>query len=301
MGVVSRTPILHTYIGGQLKDVMNLQYSAKIDWLSFVIRTPSNDEPEQPRVVPHGMMKSLRAEFGDDIIDTLFVNPTPMLHGRAPYRWGYNTEISKTTLFCGGEPDHMTWEFSGQACEIARRASLEPDLLLRGANLCTRIDKAVDIATAMTPQELVAMCSVKRAKTRSEMTSQSGTTVYIGSMKSEHYARIYRYNDPHPRAGLLRIEFVARRERAKNEAAVIEEHGIGSILKYLWDELGLPEILDFEASAVPVSLNDARPERDGKNTVSWLIKQAAPAFKRMLAEGHIANGEEFLREFFLGY
>lgn len=278
---------------------MGIQFSAKIDWLSLVVRTPKNDDTYTPVSVPRSARKSIESELGNPIAGYVIDGGAALTHGRAPYRWGYKSELSKATIWHGGQAEHLTIEFPGQSCDWARMLNIERELLICGTGNASRIDIALDLECDSTPMQLTDGLDNGRIKTRSVMESSSGTTVYLGSMKSEHYARIYRYNDPHPRAGLLRVEFVARRNRAKAVCENILEHGTNALLRQLWDEVGLPPLLDFDLDTPVVSLNEARPERDGKNTVSWLIKQAAPAFKRLVREGHIANSEQFLREYFL--
>lgn len=279
---------------------MPFQFSAKIDWLSLVVRTPKNDDTYTPAGIPPAARKSITAELNQEIAGMVIDGGAALTHGRAPYRWGYKSDLSKATIWHGGQAEHLTIEFPGASCDWIRMLNIEPQMLACGTGNASRVDIAIDIECDLTPIQLTDSMDNGRIKTRSVMESGSGTTVYLGSMKSEHYARVYRYNDPHPRAGLLRVEFVARRNRAKTVCEAILEHGIYSLLKQLWDEVGLPNVLEFDLDNAKVSLNEDRPERDGKNTVSWLIKQAAPAFKRLVREGHISNSEQFLREYFLG-
>lgn len=279
---------------------MYTQHEAKIDWLTFVLRVPPHDDMYTPTSPPPAAHKAIRAEFGSVVDEMLFQTVSPMKHGRAPYRWGWRDEISRAVLWYGGAADHMTIEFSGQACEALRRCGILNDMLQRGSSLLTRVDVAIDMVSELTPIELVAMREKGRTKTSSTMESSTGVTCYVGSMNSEHYARVYRYKEPHPRSHLLRAEFVSRRARAKNLGAHIAEHGLDSVLSTLWSDAGMPGILDFNNEDMKITLNEARPEREGKNTVAWLIKQAAPAFQRMLREGYIENGEQFLRKVFLG-
>jgi len=280
---------------------MSFSFSAKIDWLSLVIRTPSNDDVYTPISIPPAARKSISSELGAEIAGMVVDGGAALTHGRAPYRWGYKSDISKATIWHGGAAEHLTVEFPGASCDWFRMLNIEKQMLACGTGNSSRIDIALDIDCALTPIQLTDGLDNGRIKTRSVMESSSGTTVYLGSMKSEHYARVYRYNDPHPRAGLLRVEFVARRNRAKSVCEAVLEHGIYALLKQLWDEVGLPNVLEFDLDNAKVNLNEDRPEREGKNTVSWLVKQAAPAFRRLVREGHISNPEEFLREYFLGF
>lgn len=277
-----------------------LQHSAHIDWLSLVIRTKPLDPGYHPKDLPLRIRKAILNELGKEIVDAMIVTPVQRQHGRAPYRWGWTDEISKVTIWAGGDVDHFTIEIPGQACEHFRRLNLEELMLRRGHTLASRVDIAIDIQTGLTPIEIVDMRDMGRNTTSSTLNSTSGQTCYIGSMSSEHYARVYRYNEPHPRSHLLRVEAVSRRHRAKKLCQAIVDGGLHSTLATLWKETGLPGILDFDNADMALSLNADRPERDGKNTVMWLSRQAAPAFRRMVQEGHIKDAEKFLREVFLG-
>lgn len=279
---------------------MGFNFSAKVDWLSLVVRTPKNDDTYTPSALPPAAMKSLAAEVGKENADMIMGNQIALMHGRAPYRWGFKSELSKATAWYGGQAEHMTIELPGQSCEWLRLLNIENQLLVAGAGCASRIDVAIDVDTMFTPIQLTDMSTSSRIKTRSVMESSSGTTVYLGSYKSEHYARVYRYNAPHPRERLLRVEFVARRDRAKAVCEAVAKKGIHALLKQLWDEVGLPDVVEFDLDNEKAVLNGARPEREGKSTISWLVKQAAPAFQRLVREGHIENSEQFLRNYFMG-
>ena len=278
---------------------MGVPFSAHLDWLSFVIRCPVADDIYTPSAIPPGAIRAIAAEFGRETTSLLFNNAPSLRRGRAPYRWGFKDEQSKAVCWYGGRSDHLTVELPGQSCDWARRLSLEGDLITMGRGLCSRIDIAVDLQSILSPFELTREIIPGRTKSRSDMTSSSGETVYLGSQKSEHYARVYRYRAPHPRSDLLRVEFVARRDRAKAVLEAVDDYGVMGIVRQLWEELQLPNQIDFEEENQNLPLNAARPERGGQNTISWLINQAAPAFNRMIKEGHIVDGEKFLKQYFL--
>lgn len=280
-------------------EYVNTRFSAHLDWLTLVVQTVPNNDPYTPTQIPLKHRKHIGEELGSEVANLMLADAQAMKFGRAPYRWGFKSEISKVVCFAGGEAPHLSIELSGQSCEWARMLGIEHQLLQAAVGLGSRADIAVDTNLICTPIELADMVHGGRTKTKSVMQSSSGTTVYLGSQKSEHYARIYRYNDPHPRANLLRVEFVQRRERCKATCEALAEHGMNTVVKTLWEEAGLPDLLDFDTAQTLINLNSDRPERDGKNTVSWLAKQAAPAFRRMVKEGHITDAEKFLREYFL--
>ena len=277
----------------------NTRISACLDWLTLVVRTVPNTDPYTPTKLPLKHEKHIGEELGSEITNLMLADAVAMKFGRAPYRWGFKSELSKVVVFAGGEAPHLSVELSGQSCQWARMLGIENQLLLAAIGLGTRADFAVDTNLLCTPVELADMVNGGRTKTKSVIQSSTGETVYLGSQKSEHYARIYRYADPHPRANMLRIEFVQRRERCKAACQALANSGIESLVKSLWEEAGLPDLVDFGDVTFVESLNKSRPERDGKNTVSWLVKQAAPAFQRMVREGHISNSEQFLRQYFL--
>jgi len=193
----------------------------------------------------------------------------------------------------------MTVEFSGQGCTRLIERSLMDDVLVHVADRVTRIDVATDIKTDTMPEEFVAAGYSERFGTVGMFNSPTGQTAYIGSMKSERFARVYRYAEPHPRAGLLRIECVSRRDHAKAVASAILTAGEASTAATLGEVYGWQHAAWTPDAAADADISVARPEKAAGGTLFWLMRSAAPAFKRLVQEGVIDNPVDFLEKYFL--
>ena len=271
--------------------------NTKIDWYSFSFPTVPTESTEDPLLaVGDGLCAILDAQT---IIAMRVWKWEPIGHGRAPYTEGWTVKGSHVTLWTNPALPHATFEATGQGCEWLRECFLLEEIVTATAHRATRIDIAVDIPGSTTPADFVAAGFTRRIKTSAYLTSSSGNTVYVGSQKSDAFARVYRYNPPHPRSDKLRIEMVHRRERAKDMAARWAIAGAEACKSacydtYRWEhatwaETGTPDPLQS------AFITDAR---SSAGTVRWLINQVAPAFKRLVADGSIKDPEAFLWTYF---
>jgi hypothetical protein len=175
---------------------------------------------------------------------------------------------------------------------------LEP-IVAATAHMLTRIDIAVDMETDVQPKEFAAARENKRTKTSAEMHSETGETVYVGSMHSERYARVYRYAPPHPRSHLLRVEHVYRRDYAKTVGALVARETIRTVCASSAQLYGWCHPLADTWGKKVEDITVPRPERNGGKTMVWLIRQCAPAFKKLVDEGAIEDPVRFLEIYFL--
>ncbi len=218
---------------------------------------------------------------------------------RAPYTdaWTMETGI---TLFASPNLTHACVEISGQGCE----ALIDPEntlgkIINACKERCTRIDIACDIETTIVPEAFVKVTSHERMRTSGRVVSDTGETCYVGSQKSERYARVYRYNSPHPRSHLLRIEHVFRKAYAKKVASAIANDGLEQVAKSSGDAFGWSHPI-WQPSVIDGSDISVVKERGGSGgTVFWLVHSVAPAFQKLVESGAIVDGEEFLRRYFL--
>jgi len=148
------------------------------------------------------------------------------------------------------------------------------------------MDIAVDMSCNVTPRQFAADVKDTPVKTRSEFVSSTGETVYLGSRTSERYARVYRYNEPHPRAKLLRAEFQLKGVYA-NEAALklTEGEALNGIAAALGEHFGFTHDV-WKADDEPVPLK-VRSHAQTGNTVFWLTNTVAPLLKRLNETGKL--------------
>lgn len=179
--------------------------ACRIDWLSCNMVDPYKQDNEV----------ATNAEWHANIIyDTFGLKlDTEYKPGR---QWQHTRlDGPECVLFYGGEHG-MTLELTGKACEelhnAGRLVAIVQTMAIVGR--VSRLDIAVDMECDVDPRDFVAQRSNKRQKSEETAISSTGITCYIGSRKSDRYARVYRYAEPHDRSHLLRCEMVFRGEQA---------------------------------------------------------------------------------------
>jgi hypothetical protein len=269
-----------------------------IDWITFTFT------PEYTDNTPEGFMAAL----GNGLVTLLGYDVANLALGgawerrersRAPYTDAWDIERGGITVFASPNLTHACVEISGEGCERLICESLLNEVLTKCHERVTRIDIACDIQTKTTPTEFVAIVKHERMRSSGYQKSETGETCYVGSQKSDRYARVYKYAAPHPRANLLRIEHVFRREAAKKVSKACLESGQGSVATaagytFGWSHPDWKPDLDQLAN-----ISTCSAERKMGGTVFWLIKQCAPAFKRLVADGTIRDPDAFVRTYFL--
>lgn len=238
--------------------------------------------------------------FGSDLLRAAFAgNWERQERSRAPYTDAWALPEKGITLFAGIALTHCCVEVSGEGCEILIRSDLLTRVLEMVASRVTRVDIACDIETDVLPLDFAEKRTHKRFQSDGYQNSKTGKTQYIGSKKSDRFARIYRYSKPHPRSHLLRVEHVFHKAYAKQVASEIIAKGVESVarasgLAFGWShEVWQPDILESAIISV------VHERRETGKTVFWLVSSVASAFKRLCADGTISDPQAFLQKYFL--
>jgi len=269
-----------------------------IDWLSFTI--PMVYDTEEGDNYARAIRNGFLYLFPLDMVESVFGGAWAVgERSRAPYVDVWVDRESGISLYGSPNLTHATVEISGSGCEtLISNGKL--DHVLRGcAERITRIDIACDIETEVTPVEFVSLHSHERMRSSGVITSDTGQTCYAGSKQSERFARVYRYNPPHPRSNLLRAEHVFRRQHAKQVANAIVELGFPNVAHAVGKIFGWAHPIWNVDSTVDVDLSITSPERNAGKTVSWIVRSVAPAIQRLIADGTIRDPEAFFRTYFL--
>jgi len=218
---------------------------------------------------------------------------------RAPYTDAWVQDGGGITLFASPNLTHACVEISGQGCEELLRYNQLNRVVECCKDRMTRIDIACDIECDVSPADFAECVMHERMRTSGHVVSDTGETYYVGSQKSDRYARVYRYNKPHPRAHLLRVEHVFRRSYAKKVGEACSSHDITAIAKSAGEAFGWKhaawKIEEIDGADISV----VKSEATMGGTVFWLIKSVAPAFKRLCEQGTITDPEKFLADYFL--
>jgi len=275
-----------------------------VDWLTFTMSpeygTFDNSNMTVGEDYARAIEEAWHITFELDVLENAFGGEWEKLEkSRAPYTEAWSQKERGITLYSGISLNHCCVEISGQGCEILIQTGMLERVIMAAQDRITRIDIASDIETQISPLEFVAVTKHGRMRSSGHQLSSSGETCYVGSRKSERYARVYRYFEPHPRASYLRVEHVFRGDYACNVGRAILSAGLDSVASAAGSAFGWRHELWRPDAKTEVDLSIVKAERTTGSTVYWLMKQVAPAFKRLCAEGVIVDPEKFCRDYFI--
>jgi len=269
-----------------------------IDWLTFTMTMRYADET--PEAYSNAVENAFSHTFGSRLVKAVFGGTWEKKErSRAPYMDAWTNESNGISLFASPTLTHCCVEISGQGCETIIALGEFDKLLVAVASRVTRIDIATDIETATKPLAFVQQTSHDRMRASGFQKSETGETCYVGSQKSDRYARVYRYAPPHPRSHLLRIEHVFRRDYAKMVAGNCVVSDMSSVAMAAGKAFGWAHPEWNIAAKATLDLSPVKAERGGGKTISWLVRSCAPAFRRLVADGTIRDPEKFVRDYFL--
>lgn len=268
--------------------------SVHVDWLSYTIL----DAPETlnfEKAASHSERFFVSA-FGEAYEKFFFLARWEPSGSHRPYTRASRSEDG-IALYYGNVP-HQKIELQAKACKKLASDGVLMSIASRVSGHIKRLDVAIDIdgkATGLTPEKIAAMAMSKRIRSRSSQVTDSGSTFWCGSRDSDRFMKVYEYNAPHDRAGVPRIEFTLRNSQAE-------------IFVNWWMQLGLHEATQavinvFQIEGLEIAdMNEKLPtehvERSHQKTLMWLIKQCAPAYRKLVQSGVIENQEEFLMKHF---
>jgi len=207
--------------------------------------------------------------------------------GHKPYSLGWICNETFVRIYAHPRLSHALVDITGQACERLETSGALEAVLQTCWMRVTRVDVATDIETETTPDDFAGSLTSKRFKAAGQQISEDGHTIYVGSRKSERYCKVYRYNPPHPRAHLLRVEVTLKNENAKLAAAALNETPTSLYAAQLGNVYGWthpdwkPDHITDEKPATHVA------ERAEGKTIFWLNDTVAPLLARMHREGVI--------------
>ncbi len=204
-----------------------------------------------------------------------------------PFSAAIRAQDVSAALMWNHKLTHAIFEMAGTACMAASESDLMIPIIAETMSSCVRIDIAIDIPTRTTPVDFVNEGWNKRFTSTSLMRSQTGETIYIGSRSSERFCRVYKYAAPHPRAGLLRIEFECKGDEAKRVARAVVDDGSDAVAAALVGVFGFRSQELAAAVASPAELPPSARQGGAGETVRWLYAAVAPALAREIAAGKV--------------
>lgn len=269
-----------------------------IDWLTFTMTMHYTDETTE--AYANAIANAFEDMFGVKLMASVFGgNWQKREKSRAPYTDAWTDPEGGISLFVSPNLVHCCVEVSGAGCErIIAQGAMEA-ILAGCSERVTRIDIATDIETSTQPAEFVSIVSHERMRANGLYNSETGQTCYVGSQKSDRFARVYRYYEPHPRANLLRIEHVFRRKYAKSVARAILDTSIEATAAAAGKAFGWAHSEWNLDNATSPDISIVSPEKGGGKTISWLVRSVAPAVRRLIEDGTIRDPEQFFAQYFM--
>lgn len=278
---------------------MTIQVNYKIDWFSFSFEKPFYDVWN---FTSHDHMLATLEEKSELASYLLTAIPHNFGKGRPPFNWSCTNEY--VNLFANNTLSHALFEVTGKGCELFSKSRELPELIYETKNNCSRIDLCVDFQTdgSNMVEEFIEAGYSKRFTSKSDINTLSGHSFYIGSRTSERMCRVYQFNKPHERYQNLRVEFELKGERAKQIAGRIADGDdlhkiimdVGDAYKFQHRYWNL-----FTGGEIELGLEPIRGKQGSNQTLLWLQKQVAPAFKTLVKEGIIADPDQWLKDNFL--
>lgn len=269
-----------------------------VDWLTFTI--PMVYASEENDDYAMAIQAGLLVLFPDSLVKAVFGGAwTHEKRSRAPYKDTWMDADAGISVYASPNLTHATVEISGSGCERLINDGAISEILRGAHERTTRIDVATDVESSTLPGDFVLFTSHDRMRASGFQKSETGETCYVGSKKSDRYARVYRYFPPHPRAHLLRIEHVFRRDYAKVVAKSLLDTSLEGVAAAAGKAFGWSHV-DWQPNATEhADISIVKPERAAGNTVTWLVRSVAPAIKRLITDGTIKNPAEFFDKYFI--
>jgi len=257
---------------------------ALIDWLSFTVGGGGVSGEDNDACWADAWAQ-IRKHLGGHADLLVQGQDFAWANGRAPYLFCKRRTDGGVSIFFDRRRAEVLVEMSGIGCGSAREVGGLETLALAVSFSTTRVDLTVDILTDVSPQDFVNAGFSKRFKSGGRQFSESGETVYVGSWKSNRFARVYRYNAPHPRSQFLRVEHVFRDESATAAIGFMASSNLqgclsacGQVFGWLHPVWSPDEIFEDDR------LTSGRDPKANRDTVFWAYRSVIPALARLLVE-----------------
>lgn len=264
----------------------------KIDYLSFTVmvdvRGAADDE-----LVKRAVSDALWDQHPSFASFVAGLDDWKDIGGRGHYGAGLFHGGTYTTIRYGGHANHILVEMAGTACQAARDALMLTHILEDVVDRVTRVDVAVDLDDGVAPADFVGAGYNERFKAHATIVSPEGVTEYVGSMKSDRYARVYQYAPPHPRAGVTRVEHVLRRDYAKAALRSLETLNVPLLAAACGNSFGWRSKSWKPSEMTDGKLRAKRADRHEPARLRWLIGVCVPALIKAQNEGLLSIHDVF--------
>lgn len=257
-----------------------------LDWLSFTVPFEPIARGSSHLLGP--LVEQAVTNYLGELTDELLGGQSFTLgYGRRPYAASWGREDGGVRFFGSSKMSHVLVEISGIGCKTLRAQDKIAPLLALVHERVSRADLAVDIETTCRPLDFVVQRTVKRFKAEGYIKSDTGETAYVGGLSSDRFARVYRYDYPHPRWQSLRVEHVFRRRQAQAfTKALLENNYAGAVVSagkvFGWSH---PEWDTGEIS--PISITAVPLKKTQSNTINWLYGSVVSSIVKSVNAGDL--------------
>lgn len=260
--------------------------NVSVDWLSFTLWHDVTSF-ESDREAVYAALDILDQRFG--VAFALAATPGGYLpgNGRKPYAASLRGADDGIAIYASAKQPHFLVELSGKGCQAFRELNYLDPMIADISHRVTRIDLACDMECETDPAAFANRRNRGRFKSNGLERSSDGCTVYVGARKSNRWAKVYRYNEPHPRHRLLRAEHTFKGEDGKNLAAFLTDRGYEAAAAQCCAIFGWKHPSWTIEAPSEVELKAHRPERKQSKTIFWLYDTIGPLMARLINEGDL--------------
>lgn len=256
---------------------------AGIDYLSFTV--PAMLSGVEDHAEAWGYARQALERFGlSALMGALDQVPFEGLHARFAYAVRRYYPLQHINIHFGGKANHILVELAGAGCQWLRDSGEFSRVALLVEERATRLDVACDLGDVK-PAAFVAAGYDPTFESRGTIKTGVGETEYVGNMKSERFARVYRYALPHPRADQMRVEHVLRRSIAKSGLVIHRQQGLESLVASCGAVFGWKHPA-WSLERV-TALRGERAAYDQAATLRWVETAVLPCLRRLIREGLI--------------
>jgi len=192
----------------------------------------------------------------------------------------------------GGTTETIRLDASGTVCDRLRGmvyadgSNALERVIKSGNQNATRLDLCADFNHPIPPYFIYEKSGTPRIKAGTMEYSETGWTYYVGSRGSDRFAKIYLYDEPHPRCNATRCEFqfrdtYANAARDEIEAGVTLE----TLYKRACNTFGISILQEMLETGDYGKFTASRAKTPDPDTLRWAWNTAFPALVRLVRDG----------------
>lgn len=265
---------------------MSVQGMVKLDWISFTFPITLLGEKDNEYTLSH-VLSAFHEHTGQRLLSVVEGSLWTWVQSAGFYTHKIQHPNSLICLSWNAGNPFALCEISGQAIDHVLQSVTVTDLAIATNQRATRIDVAVDFETEEKPEAFTALRDNPSIRAYAFYSTETGDTCYVGSRKSDRMARVYRYNPPHPRSHLLRVEVEMKGDAAKIMASQLQSTSLTVCAGHANAPFGWSHGLWTQSGLVESKLPARYYDKQGAETLRWLNTVVVPSIKKAADNGLI--------------